>query len=106
MPSRGTRPPRGLITCRDRLTGQRTALPGRIRARGRQPGILVPPGHRAWTDHGRSLIATFGNPLADCGPTELGRGELTIDLADLNHVMEQIAGGESTKLTCGRGTIA
>lgn len=89
MPSRQARQYRGLVKHRDRLVGRRTAIQNHVRAVCQAQGVLLPTGHRSWTKEGLTLIATFSKPLAECGPLEFWRGELGLELADL----EQLAGG-------------
>ena len=89
MPSREARQYRALVKYRDRLVGRRTAIQNHIRAVCQAQGILLPSGHRAWTREGLALVATMAKPLGECGPTEFWRGELGVELADL----EQLSGG-------------
>jgi hypothetical protein len=83
MPGRAAREYRALVQDRDRLVGRRTAAQNRIRALCQRHGVLLPLGHRAWTRAGLELIGTLARPLADCGPEELWRGELALELGEL-----------------------
>src|SRR5262245_15691452 len=83
MPSKAAREYRALVQYRDRLVGRRTAARNRIRALGQRHGVLLPVGHGAWTKAGVDLIASLARPLAECGPEELWRGELTLELCEL-----------------------
>jgi transposase len=83
MPSKTARQYRALVQYRDRLVGRRTAAQNRIRALAQRHGVLLPSGHRAWTGAGLELIATMTCPLCDCGPSELWRGELALELREL-----------------------
>jgi transposase len=89
MPSREARQYRALVKYRDRLVGRRTAIQNHIRAVCQAQGVLLPTGHRAWTKAGLTLIAAMARPLDECGPAEFWRGELAVELADL----ERLAGG-------------
>jgi transposase len=89
MPSREARQYRGLVKYRDRLVGRRTAIQDHIRALCQGQGFLLPAGHRSWTKEGLELIAAMARPLHECGPRESWRGELGLELADL----EQITSG-------------
>jgi transposase len=86
MPSREARQYRGLVKYRDRLVGRRTAIQNHIRAVCQAQGILLPTGHRAWTEEGLKLIAAMARPLEGCGPREFWRGELSVELADLEQL--------------------
>jgi len=87
MPSKTARQYRALVQYRDRLVGRRTAAQNRIRALAQRHGVLLPSGHRAWTAAGLELIATMTCPLSDCGPEELWRGELALELRELKALM-------------------
>lgn len=87
MPTKAAREYRGLVAYRDRLVGRRTAAQNRIRALAQRHGILLPLGHRAWTKAGLEVIAALARPLADCGPEELWRGELGLELRELEALM-------------------
>jgi transposase len=86
MLSRETRQYRGLVKYRDRLVGRRTALQNHIRAVCQAQGFLLPTGHRAWTKEGIKLIAAMAKPLDECGPLEFWKGELAVELADLERL--------------------
>ena len=90
VPSPEARQYREIVSYRDKLIGRRTAIQNRIRALCQGQGLLLPPGHRAWTEAGRKAIAARARPLADCGPLELWRGELGLELAALEALIEQI----------------
>jgi transposase len=87
MPSKAAREYRGLVAHRDRLVGRRTACQNRLRATAQRHGVLLPSGHRAWTKEGLELIAALARPLEDCGPEDLWRGRLGLDLAELRGLM-------------------
>ena len=87
MPSKAAREYRGLVAHRDRLVGRRTAAQNRLRATAQRHGVLLPSDHRDWTKEGLELIAALARPLEDCGPEELWRGRLGLDLAELRGLM-------------------
>lgn len=91
MPSRETREYRTLVKYRTTLVDQSTATRNRIRALCQQHGLLLPLCHRAWTEAGRSLIASHAKPLADCNATDLWRGVLKEELDGLMQLMTRIA---------------
>jgi transposase len=83
MPSKAAREYRALVQYRDRRVGRRTAAQNRIRALAQRHGVLLPAGHRAWTRAGLEAIGALARPLAECGPEELWRGELALELREL-----------------------
>jgi transposase len=87
MPTEAAREYRGLVAHRDRLVGRRTACQSRLRATAQRHGVLLPPGHRARTKEGPELIAAMARPLEGCGPEELWRGRIGLDLAELRGLM-------------------
>lgn len=89
VPSPEARQYRGLAKYRDRLIGRRTAVQNHIRALCQAQGVLLPPGHRAWTAAGREAIAAWARPLADCGDRDLWRGERQLELIALESLIEQ-----------------
>jgi transposase len=94
MPSRAAREYRALVQYRDRLVGRRTAAQNRIRALAQRHGVLLPAGHRAWTRAGLGLIASLARPLDGCGPEELWRGELALELRELEALSGLVAEAE------------
>ena len=48
-------------------------------------GITIDTGEKAWCT-GRLRIDSFRKPLADCEPNELWKGELDIELTQLDAV--------------------
>jgi transposase len=90
VPAPEARQYRGLVAYRDKLVGRRTSVQNHIRALCQAQGVLLPAGHRAWTEAGRAAIATLTRPLADCGPTETWRGELDLELLALGAIAAQL----------------
>lgn len=56
--------------------------------------MLLPAGHRAWTKAGLGLIATLTRPLGECGPEDLWRGELALELRELEQLMTLVEQAE------------
>ena len=94
MPSKAAREYRALVQYRDRLVGRRVAAQNRIRALAQRHGVLLPLGHRAWTGAGLKVIAALARPLGDCGPEDLWRGELALELRELEQLMGLVAEAE------------
>jgi transposase len=94
MPTKGAREYRALVQYRDRLVGRRTAAQNRIRALAQRHGVLLPVGHRAWTKAGLETVAALARPLGECGPEELWRGELALELRELEALMALVAEAE------------
>ena len=90
VPSPEARQYRGMVAHRHRLIGRRTAIQNHIRALGQSQGLLLPSGHKAWTAAGREAIARLARPLAECGPSELWRGELDLELRAFEALRDQI----------------
>jgi transposase len=96
VPSPEARQRRSLIEFRRRLVSQRTAIRNRVRARFQSRGLALPPGHRAWT---AAAVAewrrAYARPLAECGPAELWRGELDVDLDLLGAIEAKVEAVEA-----------
>ena len=96
MPAREAREYRALVKYRDRLVGRRTAVQNHIRAACQRHGVLLPAGHRAWTKEGLELIASMATAaLRECGPEELWRGELALELRELEALTAAGGGGRA-----------
>jgi hypothetical protein len=52
-------------------------------------GITIDSGEKAWHS-GRTLINSFRKPITDCAPNELWKGELDIELTQLDAVTAQM----------------
>jgi transposase len=95
VPEAPTRQWRQVIGYRAKLLGRRTAVKNRIRAILGSVGETLPAGQRGWTRQGRAHLASLARPLADCGPEDLWRGELALELASLEHFDAQVAAVEA-----------
>ena len=89
MPSPEHRELRSLVKYRKTLDGRINKTKNTIRAWFVNHGITIDSGEKAWYT-GRERINSFRKPLADCGPDELWRGELDIELTILDSLTEQL----------------
>lgn len=103
MPSRADREYRALVQYRDRLVGRRTAAQNRIRALAQRHGVLLPAGHRAWTRAGLEVTASMSRPLSECGPADLWRGELDLELRELSAIAALVEEAERRLDALGAG---
>lgn len=82
---------RGLIAGRQSLVGQQTLVKNRLRALLQAQGpALLPAGNKAWSRTARETLRTLSRPLAECGPEDLWRGELALQLELLAVLEEQV----------------
>ena len=96
MPTPEARPYRGLVAYRTRLIGRRTSIQNHIRALCQQHGLLLPAGHRAWTEAGRTYLATLGQVPETGDTTTLWRGELALEFQVLEQVIALIGQVDQT----------
>jgi transposase len=89
MPSQQHREFRSLVKYRKTLDARITKAKNTIRAWFVNQGITIDTGDKAWHT-GRERIDSFRKPLADCGPHELWKGELDIELTILDSLTQQI----------------
>ncbi len=82
---------RSLVKYRKTLDGRINKTKNAIRAWFVNHGIEIATGEKAWHT-GREHINSFRKPLADCGPDELWKGELDIELTILDSLSQQITG--------------
>ncbi|WP_146410124.1 IS110 family transposase, partial [Allorhodopirellula heiligendammensis] len=82
---------RSLVKYRKTLDGRINKTKNAIRAWFVNHGIEIATGEKAWYS-GREHINSFRKPLADCGPDELWKGELDIELTILDSLTEQLTG--------------
>jgi transposase len=88
-PSQEHREFRSLVKYRKTLDGRINKTKNTIRAWFVNQGITIDTGDKAWHT-GRERIDSFRKPLADCGPNELWKGELDIELTILDSLTQQI----------------
>lgn len=81
---------RSLVKYRKTLDGRINKTKNIIRAWFANHGIEIDKGDKAWHT-GRERINSFRKPIQDCGPEELWRGQLDIELTILDSLSEQIS---------------
>src|SRR5438067_4229414 len=81
---------RALIAYRAKLVQRRTKVKNHIRDLWLREGQLLPRGRSAWTEAGMAALAEMAQPLAEVGGDELWRGELGVELVQLNELQQQI----------------
>lgn len=89
MPSQSHREYRSLVKYRKTLDQRINKMKCTIRAWFVNHGIEIDTGEKAWCT-GRERINSFRKPLADCQPNELWKGELNIELTQLDALTEQL----------------
>ena len=89
MPSQAHPEFRSLVKYRKTLDGRINKTKNTIRAWFVNQGITIDSGEKAWHT-GRERINSFRKPLAQCGPNELWKGELDIELTILDSLTQQM----------------
>ena len=89
MPSEEHREFRSLVKYRKTLDGRINKIKCKIRAWFVNHGITIDTGDKAWHT-GRSKINSHRKPLVECAANELWRGELDIELTQLDSLGEQL----------------
>lgn len=89
MPSSEHREFRSLVKYRKTLDYRVNKMKNTIRAWFVNHGISIDSGEKAWNT-GRATINSFRKPLAECQPNELWRGELDLELTQLDAITEQL----------------
>lgn len=89
MPSETHREFRSLVKYRKTLDGRINKAKNTIRAWFVNHGISMDRGDKAWHT-GRERINSFRKPLSQCGPDELWKGELDIELTILDSLTAQM----------------
>jgi transposase len=90
IPAVATREHRWLVKYRKTVVGRLTRVQNNIRALFAQHGLRVPVGARAWTAAGLEEIARHRRPLADCPLHELWRGQLDVELSELDRLRDAV----------------
>ena len=90
LPSPEHREFRSLVKYRKTLDYRVNKMKNTIRAWFVNHGISIDSGAKAWNT-GRAKIDSFRKPLAECQADELWRGELDLELTQLDAVSEQLA---------------
>lgn len=90
VPAKETRQWRALIAYRQQLVRRRTKIKNHIRDLLLREGELLPRGMKCWTKSGLAHLQALARPLGELGLAELWRGELAIELTQLEQVQEQV----------------
>ena len=89
MPSEEHREFRSLVKYRKTLDGRINKMKCTIRAWFVNHGIPIDTGDKAWHT-GRERINSFRKPLVECQPHELWRGELDLELTQMDALAEHV----------------
>ena len=89
MPSEAHREFRSLVKYRKTLDGRICKMKCTIRAWFVNHGIVIDKGEKAWHT-GRTRINSFRKPISDCTTNELWKGELDIELTQLDALTTQM----------------
>lgn len=89
MPSEAIREFRSLVKYRKTLDSRVNKTKCTIRAWFVNHGITIDTGEKAWNT-GRALIDSHRKPLEQCSDTELWRGELDLELTQLDSLTEKL----------------
>ncbi len=81
---------RALIAYRQQLVQRRTRIRNHIRDLLQREGMILPRGRTAWTQVGMGNLQALVRPLTEVAVTELWRGELGVELAQLRELQQQI----------------
>ena len=90
IPSHTVREHRTLIKYRKKLVGRVNQIKNSIRGLFACRGIEIDRGQPAWRT-GRELINSHRRPLVECSLEELGRGQLDVELTQLDSLGDQLA---------------
>jgi len=93
VPAPATREHRGLVKCRKTLDRRIGRIKSTIRSLFANHGIEIPRGAKAWFS-GRGELNAYRQPLAECSLEELWRGQLDLELTQLDALTEQLAAVE------------
>ena len=95
VPQRSVREHRMLVKYRKTLDQRIGRMKNLIRSLFANQGLEIPRGSRAWTFKGREVINGHRRSLAECSMEELWRGELDLELQQLDSLTAQLAEVES-----------
>ena len=93
VPKHEVREHRSLIKYRKKLVGRINRIKSTIRGLFVCQGVEIAKGQPARYS-GRELINSYRNPLAECSLKELWRGQLDLELTQLDALSQQIAAAE------------
>jgi len=81
---------RRLVKYRKVVVGRIVAIKNNIRSLLNQQGLQMMRGQKAWALERLELIEQHRRPLSDCGPGDLWRGELDLELTEYMRLREQL----------------
>lgn len=102
VPERDTREWRALINYRHRLIRQRTSSKNHIRDVLNREGLWLARGAAAWTIKGMEELGALARPLTEVALSELWRGELAVELMQLQTIERQLGQVEAKLDELGR----
>lgn len=102
VPQREIRQWRALINYRHRLIRQRTRSKNHLRDVVNREGLWLGRGNRAWTIKGMEELASLAQPLEAVEADQLWRGELAVELMNLQTIEEQVRQVEAKLDELGR----
>ena len=91
IPAPEVRQWRALITYRQQVIRRRTKIKNHIRDLLLREGQLLGRGSSCWSQLGIAALAAQARPFSECGPAELWRGELQLELEQLKEIQRQVA---------------
>ncbi len=91
IPAKEVRQWRALITYRQHLIRRRTKIKNHIRDLLLREGQILRRGSGCWSEAGLKELEEQAQPFSECGPAELWRGELQVELEQLQEVQRQVA---------------
>lgn len=95
VPERQMRQWRALIVYRQKLVQRRTRMRNHVRDLLQREEVLLPRGRKAWTQVGMAALAQEVKPLAEVSLDQLWRGELGVELEQLQELQQQIQSVEA-----------
>jgi transposase len=90
IPQLAVRQWRALIAFRQQLVRRRSQIKNHVRDLLVSEGQLLPRGAKCWTQFGRAHLEGLAQPLATASPEELWRGQLEIELRELQRLEEEL----------------
>ena len=91
IPAHEVRQWRALITYRQQVIRRRTKIKNHIRDLLLREGQILGRGSSCWSQVGIAALAAQARPFSECGPAELWRGELQLELEQLKEIQRQVA---------------
>lgn len=95
IPQLAVRQWRALIAFRQQLVRRRGRSKNHIRDLLLSEGQVLPRGGKCWTQLGVARLEALAKPLSECGLAELWRGQLHIELRQLQEVQQEIRAAEA-----------